>query len=128
MSDEPVDEREVQANERKILLEGLEYAVRRRVAEELARNVVDVEVMYDDLSRSLVAGLRVRIWAHRLAEWSEIVELPATWFQHLKKSLGLKHRTVIREGHVVRYRVYPDADYVLSPTRSGESWIHEVRS
>lgn len=92
----------------------MRYGMMEVLARELP-DAVGVDVAADLVRGQLAVKLEREVYAHKLASWDSTHEEPASWFQHLKRTLGLKHRSVVRSAHITRYRTYPNATIILPP-------------
>lgn len=86
----------------------------------------EVESHALEIFDGVVVTLSRATYAHKLADWDEEVRIPATWFQHLRKSLGLSHRSHAVRFTVTRRRTYPDLP-VLPSRYAGEAYVREDR-
>lgn len=83
------------------------------------------ETLPDLVRNGLVVRLKTYMQGCRIAEFDVYFTEPKNWFQHLKKQVGLKHKTREKVAHVVRYRTYPNSNVVLPKQQFGDPYLWE---
>jgi hypothetical protein len=111
LADLPYNPRSPQATQS--VEETLLERVQLRLSSMFTSEMVVAATHLDSMIDAVLLELKAEVWEDKVAEstYTYRVPVPDTWFQHLRKSLGLKHRSKHLTGSVTlcKRARFPDA-------------------